>query len=171
MNGFYDVEAELVLAGCVVASARATRLAHDRLEPQHFSRPHLRRLFEIAPNLDSQPPDFDTDPTAQCLVDIRTTQAAELANVDLGDVRQLVEQRPLLDDRSGAYAGRVLLAWHRREIAIALEDAMNRLSLGTNDDAVASLCHAIGDAVSDPARTLDLAEVSENVRRLRMSPA
>lgn len=66
----------------------------------------------------------------------RMLRVAQLAAVDLDEVRRLVEERPVWADLAGTYAARVVEAWRAREAMRVLAEAYNGLAAGQPLDSV-----------------------------------
>lgn len=127
-----DIEAELIVAGCVVASPRGAELAAERVTADHFTRPHLRDLFDAAGDLPATPPTFD-DPLEPGLADQRVAAAADVTGITVADVDLLVARRLTMVDGNGVYAARLQRAHTRRTLAAIVDDA-GRLLRADSDD-------------------------------------
>ena len=66
----------------------------------------------------------------------RMLRVAQLAVVDIADVRRLVQSRPVYADVAGGYAARVLAASRKRETMRSLAEAYNALGEGQPLDTV-----------------------------------
>ncbi|HVM52350.1 MAG TPA: hypothetical protein VM262_04070 [Acidimicrobiales bacterium] len=82
-------------------------------------------------------------------------------------MRRLVAVRPVLHDTTGTYAARMLIAGERRECVAALDEARAALARGGDIKSIASVLELVAAVLIDPARSVDLAEVSADVRHLR----
>lgn len=140
-----DIEAELIVAGCIVASPLGADLAAQRLTAEHFTRPYLRDLFDIGPHLPSERPTF-TDPFEPGLADQRATAASQATGVAAADVALLVSRRLTMVDGTGYYARRLQRAHARRTIASLLDDADTLVHADSDDLAgqLAAVIEAVG---------------------------
>lgn len=135
-----DVDAELNLVACAVASPQGSDLAHQRVTVDQLTRPYLQRLFAATPHLARRPPDFTVaeswDQPGLC--DQRVREAAEAAGVLADDVTLLVARRLSMTDSQGYWAGRVTDAATRRQAAGDLETIAHDLAAGEDPDVVAT---------------------------------
>lgn len=123
-SNLYDLDAERAVIGCAVATHRGWGLAAGRLGADAFYQPDHQRIFTVCAGL-SYLDGTDIDTTEQ-----RTAIVAHDARVNLADLRTLVDERPVMWDRSGGYAARVAARQRTRALMATCSDIFNRLAEG-----------------------------------------
>jgi hypothetical protein len=126
--GIEDVDAELIIAGCAVASPEGAAIAHRYLTADMFTRPYLRDLFTVS--IDLPPRTVDSGESE------RISEAARRTGINEADIALLVRRRPVLTDKAGGYAERVWNAWQRRQALLHLTDAFEAIARGANINEV-----------------------------------
>lgn len=122
----FDGYAESVIAGCATASRRGARLAQNRLAPDDFWDPRLRRIFEAALDIDDSLDGISEDSSQE-----RLRIVADRATVPLPDIRRLVSDRPVQWDTTGTYADKIARAAQARKVMALCAQIYNDLGAGT----------------------------------------
>lgn len=119
--GFYDTEAEEVVAGCAVATRYGADLAVWWLDEDDFANPAMWWLIDAAL-------------AHRDLVDLeeRIDACADTAGQSPVTVADLVRRRPVMWDSAGTYANRVAEAARRRRQVHKLLDEVAALGCDVN---------------------------------------
>lgn len=129
----FDEEAERIVVGCAIASHAGYRHASMAVRFEDFYKPAHRALFRSCEQLrELDRSDVDT-------LEQRILTAARLALVPTAEVRSLVDDRPVMWDRSGSYAARVRHAALDRLLMSRASQLYNALAAGDHDTADAAL--------------------------------
>lgn len=139
-----DDEAEEAVVGTAIASSRGCRSATGIVTEAAFYWPLHARLFVAAQALDDIEATFPVcctkamtagtgcpeHPYWPNLSRLRAVAAAVIACCPAQVALDLVEERPLMWDNHGRYAGRVAEAARRRKIMVAAERLFNGIGSG-----------------------------------------
>lgn len=126
-----DQTAEEALAGVAVSSARGYALAAERgVTGALFYLPRCRRVFEASASLANLSGIDDES------IDQRLREASRLAAVPLEEVQRLRDARPVMFDKSGSLARRVLRAHEARRAMTLCDTLYTRLGSGERLDVV-----------------------------------
>ena len=140
-----DDEAEAVVVGCAVALHHGYELAAGRLTADDFWAPTTRRLFEACASLESiQGTSIDD-------TERRIYEAARITGVPVLQIRQLVDDRPIMWDLSGSYAARLRRPSDAREVMAACAAVYNRLGEGEGVDRVAGQIQFLAERLTKGA--------------------
>ncbi len=126
-----DEVAEQGLAGVAVSSAHGYSLAVDHgICAAHFYVPTCRRAFEAAGAFGHLSGVDDES------LQHRLREVAVLAELPLSEVRLLRDCRPVMRDKSGSLAKRVLRAAEARSVMSLCDSLYSRLGSGERVDMV-----------------------------------
>jgi replicative DNA helicase len=131
----YPEQDERDLIGCLIASRRGARLGRERCRPHEFYNPRHQRLAEAALRLPDTLTGADEDSLAE-----RVRLAAGWAGVPAAEVADILTDRRVHADVSGAVAAAVTRAARRRSLITATARAHAALVDGAPlPDALAEL--------------------------------
>jgi hypothetical protein len=138
-----DPYAEAVIAGCCAASREACALAHIRVTADQFTSPVLAAVFTAAEAAPKFPMPTQAQATTWALdhaagrnpptiwpSELRLQHIANATGVTITDLERLVAARPVADDITGLYAGRITAAADRRHLESNVVELHELLRVG-----------------------------------------
>ena len=108
------------LAGLAAATAKGARLAVGRVAPEDCWDPRVARVLRYANNTSVIEAEMAAPPGDKQAARLRAVAA--LADIDIGWLQKVVNDRPTMADTSGVVARQVKAAALRRQIMIAAAD-------------------------------------------------